>query len=56
MNNWDKYEGGLKFLGAFYLLTLFTNPVPAILDLSMILFFGWVIGVGIIVYSIEGGK
>ena len=53
-NNWDIYEMGLKILGVSYLATLFANPVPVILDILMVLFFGWVLGAGLVVYTIEG--
>ena len=56
MTNWDIYEKGLISIGAMYLFDLVLAPDPIMLDLYMILFFGWLLGVGSIVFIIEGGN
>ena len=56
MNNWDFYQSGLNLLAGLYLSTLFLNPVLVLLNIWMILFFGWVLGAGVVVFSLEGGR
>ena len=55
MNNWDYYESGITSLGLTYLLVLFNNPIPVILDILMLLFFGWMFLSGGVIFVVEGG-
>jgi len=56
MNNWDVYQSVLNLLAGTYLLVLFTSCDFELLNILMTLFFGWVVGAGVMVRILEGGK
>lgn len=55
-NHWDTYQGVMNFLGGSYLLVLFGSADPVILNILGLAFFTWVIGVGLLLFTMESDR